>query len=209
MGTRATSNGNGSSHSGGGGEGTLAELVDDIARLEVAFAGWEPEQRAAVAAYMRAIEALHAEALRRLVRACKSEPAALAALRTAAGDEVVYAVMRQLGLLKPSLDERVAVALESVRPMLASHGGDVELLRVAPPRVELRFLGACDGCASSGVTFRAGVEEAVRDACPEITEVIEVRGTRSAARTASAPAGELISPFALVARRPLRHGEST
>lgn len=209
MGTRATSNGNGSSHSGGGDEGTLAELVDDIARLEVAFAGWEPEQRAGVAAYKRAIEALHAEALRRLVRACKSEPAALAALRTAAGDEVVYAVMRQLGLLKPSIDERIAVALESVRPMLASHGGDVELLRVAPPRVELRFLGACDGCASSGVTFRAGVEEAVRDACPEITEVVEVRGTRSTALTASPPAAELISPFALVARRPARHGEPT
>jgi Fe-S cluster biogenesis protein NfuA len=208
METRATSNGNDSSHSGGD-ERTLADLVADIARLEGTFAGWEPEQRASVAAYKRAIEALHAEALRRLVRACKSEPAALAALRTAAGDEVVYAVMRQLGLLKPSLDERVGVALESVRPMLASHGGDVELLRVAPPRVELRFLGACDGCASSGVTFRAGVEEAVRDACPEITEVVEVRGTRSAPVAASPAAGELVSPFALVARRSRRHGEST
>ncbi|HSR97841.1 MAG TPA: hypothetical protein VLM79_12360, partial [Kofleriaceae bacterium] len=121
-----------------GGAPTLAALVDDIARLDDTFAGWEPEQRAGIAAYKRAIEALHAEALRRLVRACKSEPAALAALRTAAGDEVVYAVMRQLGLLKPSLDERIEVALASVRPMLASHDGDVELLRVAPPRVEVR-----------------------------------------------------------------------
>src|SRR5690349_12078279 len=182
MGTRATSNGNGngSSHSGGGDEGTLAELVDDIARLEVAFAGWEPEQRADVAAYKRAIEALHAEALRRLIRACKGEPAALAALRTAAGDEVVYAVMRQLGLLKPSLDERIEVALDGVRPMLASHGGDVELVRIEPPRIEIRFLGACDGCASSALTFHAGVEQAVLDACPEITEVVELRTTHRA-----------------------------
>jgi Fe-S cluster biogenesis protein NfuA len=166
---------------GHGGAPTLAALVDDIAQLERTFAGWEPDERAGVAAYKRAIEALHAEALRRLVRACKPEPAALAALRTAAGDEVVYAVMRQLGLLKPSLDERIAVALDTVRPTLASHGGDVELLRVAPPRVELRFLGACDGCASSALTFHAGVEQAVRDACPEITEVVELRSTHSAA----------------------------
>src|SRR6185295_19513508 len=108
MGTRSTFNGNddGGGGSRGGGERTLAELVDDISRVESAFAGWDPDQRAGVADYKRALEALHAEALRRLVRACKSEPAALAALRTAAGDEVVYAVMRQLGLLKPSLDER-------------------------------------------------------------------------------------------------------
>src|ERR1043165_10209835 len=101
--------------SDGNGGRTLAELGDDIARLDDTFAGWEPEQRAGIAAYKRAIEALHAEALRRLIRACKSEPAALAALRTAAGDEVVYAVMRQLGLLKPSPDERVAIALDHVR----------------------------------------------------------------------------------------------
>ena len=194
MANRATSNGTDGT-GGAGGEHTLSELVDDIARLEDTFAGWEPGQRADVAAYKRAIEALHAEALRRLVRACKPEPAALAALRTAAGDEVVYAVMRQLGLLRPSLDERIAVALDGVRPMLASHGGDVELVRITPPRIEVRFLGACNGCASSALTFHAGVQEAVLDACPEITEVVEVRGAHGGA----APAG-LVSPFALAAR---------
>jgi len=183
-----------------GGRG-LAELVDDIARLEAIFARWDEAQRAAVAAYKRAIEALHAEALRRLVRACKAEPLALAALRAAVGDEVVYAVMRQLELLRPSLDERIAVALESVRPMLASHGGDVELVRVASPRIEVRFLGACDGCASSAVTFHAGIREAVQDACPEITEVVEVPGAGGPPASRDA----LVSPFALVQRRPWRH----
>jgi Fe-S cluster biogenesis protein NfuA len=174
----------------------LASLVDDIARIEHVAAGWDESQRAAVAAYKRAIEALHAEALRRLVRVCKAEPAALAALRAAAADEVVYAVMRQLGLLKASLDERIAIALDGVRPMLASHGGDVELLRIDPPRVEVRFLGACQGCASSAVTFHAGVQQAVYGACPEITEVVEVRN----AGAAVASRGGLVSPFALANR---------
>jgi Fe-S cluster biogenesis protein NfuA len=174
----------------------LASLVDDIARLEHLVAGWDEPQRAAVAAYKRAIEALHAEALRRLVRVCRAEPVALAALRAAAADEVVYAVMRQLGLLKASLDERIAVALDGVRPMLASHGGNVELVRVDPPRIEVRFLGACQGCASSAITFRAGVQQAVYGACPEITEVVEVRN----AGAAVARHGGLVSPFALVNR---------
>jgi Fe-S cluster biogenesis protein NfuA len=177
----------------------LASLVGDIERLERVVAGGPDaveSQRAAVAAYKRAIEALHGEALRRLVVACKADPAALAVLRAAVADEVIYAVMRQLGLLRPSLDERIAVALDGVRPMLASHGGDVELVRIAPPRVEVRFLGACQGCASSALTFHAGVQQAVYDACPEITEVVEVRGG------ASVPArgAGLVSPFALVNR---------
>jgi len=153
---------------------TLVELADDIWRLEGIVHGWDAGERDTVAAYRRAIEALHAEALRRILRACKAEPAALAALRSAAADEVVYAVLRRLGLLRPSLDERIENALDGVRPMLASHGGNVELVRIEPPRIEVRFLGACNGCASSGVTFHAGVQQAVLAACPEITEVVKV-----------------------------------
>jgi Fe-S cluster biogenesis protein NfuA/nitrite reductase/ring-hydroxylating ferredoxin subunit len=169
----------------------LATMVGDLQRLEILFAGWDANQRGAVAAYKRAIDELHAEAFRRLIRTFKTDPAALAALRTAVADEVVYAVLRQLELVKPSVDERVERALESIRPMLASHGGDVELVRVEPPAIEVRFLGACDGCASSAMTFHAGVKQAVFDACPEITEVIQIKGAGGG--HASAPA----SPFAL------------
>jgi len=169
----------------------LAAMVGDLERLEQIFAGWDDHQRAAVVAYQRAIDELHAEALRRIVRALQAEPAAIAAMRGAVTDEVVYSVMRRLGLVKPSLDERVEVALERVRPMLAAHGGDVELVRVVPPRIEVRFLGACDGCASSALTFHAGVQQAVFEACPELTEVVQVAGT------AAGHPGPAASPFAV------------
>lgn len=168
----------------------LDDWTRDLARLEEIFAGWEEHQRGAVQAYRRAIEALHGEAVRRLIRALKGEPAALAAMKRAAGDEVVYAVLRRLEVIKPSLDERVEVALAGVRPMLASHGGDVELVKIEPPRVELRFLGACDGCTSSAMTFHAGVKQAVLDACPEITDIVQVRGSATGA-------SHFVSPFAL------------
>jgi len=72
-------------------------------------------------------DALNAEAFRRLIRSLKSQPGFGAALAEAARDEVVYAVLRRHGILKPSLFERVEAALETVRPMLASHGGNAEV----------------------------------------------------------------------------------
>lgn len=172
----------------------LAGLTGAIERLDAVFESWDDAPRSAVAAYRRAIEALHGEALRRLIAALKSDAVALAALKGAAADEVVYAVLRRHNILKPSLNERVEAALEGVRPLLASHGGDVELVRVAPPAVEVRFMGACDGCAASALTFHAGVRKAVQDACPEITEIHQVKGRPGGAGAESL---RYVSPFAL------------
>ncbi len=173
----------------------LAEFLSDVERLEEIFATWEETPRGAVEAYRRAIEALHGEALTRLVRALKSDPAALAAMKGAIADEIVYAVFRRHGIIKASLAERVELALAGVRPMLASHGGDVELVKVAPPKIEVRFLGACDGCPASQLTFHAGVKKAVEDACPEITEVAQVKGMGGGESGVN-----FISPFALHAK---------
>lgn len=170
----------------------LAELLSDVEGLESIFATWEETPRNAVAAYRTAIEALHGEALTRLVRALKEDPAALAAMKRAIGDEIVYAVLRRHGILKASLAERVEVALAGIRPMLASHGGDVELIRIAPPAIEVRFLGACDGCPASQLTFHAGVKKAVEDACPEITEVVQAKGSG----VVNENAVHFVSPFA-------------
>lgn len=170
----------------------LARLVGDIARLETIFASWDEGPRGAVEAYRRAVDALHAEALRRLIRGLKAEPTALSALRDAAADEVVYAVLRHHEILRPSLNERVEAALADVRPMLAAHGGDVVLVKVDPPAIEVQFTGACDGCAASTLTFHAGVRKAVQAACPEVSEVRQVNpapGQPSNAR--------FVSPFAL------------
>jgi len=172
---------------------TLSKLLEDIERLEGIFAGWDESPRLAAHAYRRAIEALHHEALRRLIGALKSDAAAASAMRQAAADETVYAVLRRHNIIKPSVAERVETALAGVRPMLASHGGDVELVKVAPPAIEVRFTGACDGCAASALTFHAGVKKAVEDACPEITEIVQVKGHAGGASQAA----NFTSPFAL------------
>ncbi|WP_244500131.1 NifU family protein [Methyloceanibacter superfactus] len=116
-------------------------------------------------------------------------------MKRAIGDEIVYAVLRRHGILKASLPERVEVALAGIRPMLASHGGDVELVKVAPPVIEVRFLGACDGCPASQLTFHAGVKKAVEESCPEITEVRQVKGSGAVNENAV----HFVSPFAAAA----------
>ena len=176
---------------------TLDRFLDDFARLRTVVEAWEETPRRVATAYGEAIEALHGEALRRLIAALKADPAALAAMKRAAGDEVVYAVLRRHNLLKASIAERVETALEAVRPMLASHGGDVELIGIAPPAVDVRFTGACDGCAASVLTFHAGVKKAIEDACPEITEIRQVRGLANG--SAATGGVRFVSPFALSA----------
>lgn len=171
----------------------LSKLLEDIERLEGIFAQWDESPRLAARAYRTAIEALHGEALKRLVGALKSDAAAASAMKQAAADETVYAVLRRHNIIKPSVAERVENALAGVRPMLASHGGDVELVNVAPPTIEVRFTGACDGCAASALTFHAGVKKAVEDACPDITEIIQVKGYAGA----TSQAKNFTSPFAL------------
>ena len=85
---------------------------------------------------------------------------------------------------------RVEQALDSVRPYLGSHGGDVELLEVtADGVVRLRLLGSCDGCASSAVTLKLAVEGAIEAAAPEIIG-IEVE---TAPRAPQSTAGPVIS----------------
>jgi nitrite reductase/ring-hydroxylating ferredoxin subunit/Fe-S cluster biogenesis protein NfuA len=180
----------------------LTGLLGDIERLRIVFAGWDPAQRAVADAYGRALEALYGEALARLVRALKIDPAALRALTSAASDEVVYATLRRHGILKPSLNERIEAALESVRPMLASHGGNVELVSVEPPAASVRFLGACDGCAASALTFHEGVAKAVKAACPEIDTIHQAKGSAEGASRAASLQGDppLMSPFDLLDR---------
>ena len=172
----------------------IADFIGDIERFEMIFEGWDETPRGAAKAYGRAIEALNGEALRRLVSALKDDPAALKAMKSAVTDEVVYGVLRRHGIIKPSLTERVEMALDGIRPMLASHGGNVELIGVSPPSIEVRFIGSCDGCPASALTFHAGVKKAIEDACPEITEILQVKN--SACSHSNGEPVRFISPFA-------------
>ncbi|MFJ9784264.1 NifU family protein [Amycolatopsis sp. NPDC101161] len=71
-----------------------------------------------------------------------------------------------------STHERVAEALDKVRPYLGSHAGDVEFVGIDDGVVRLRLQGSCDGCPSSTVTAKYAIERVVREVAPEISDVV-------------------------------------
>lgn len=172
---------------------SLERRLKDLESLEALVAKFDEPQRKTVEALKSAIDALHKDAFSRLIRALKNEPTALVALKAATADEIVYSVLRHHGLIKPSLDERIEQALDSVRPMLKGHGGNVELVEItSATAIVIRLVGACSGCASSELTLTEGVEKAIKEFCPEITEIAKAKGVCS--QTSSVPA-DFISPF--------------
>lgn len=70
------------------------------------------------------------------------------------------------------LREKVEIALESMRPFLEADGGNVVIEEITEDKVvRLRLLGACASCAMSIMTFKAGLEQAILKAVPEVSAV--------------------------------------
>jgi len=71
--------------------------------------------------------------------------------------------------------EKVEIALNSMRPFLQADGGDVELVDITDDmEVQLRLTGNCSSCNISHITMKAGIENGIKSAIPEITRVVAV-----------------------------------
>lgn len=70
---------------------------------------------------------------------------------------------------------RVAeVIAQRINPGVAAHSGSVTLVDVIDNVAHIRMQGGCQGCGLAGVTLRQGIEKAIREAVPEIVEVIDL-----------------------------------
>ena len=79
-----------------------------------------------------------------------------------------------------SLDliDRIEEALNNIRPYLEADGGNVKVLDVQNETLTLELLGNCGTCPMSTMTLKAGVEEAIKKAVPEIKRVEAVNITQ-------------------------------
>ncbi|RMH60527.1 MAG: NifU family protein [Bacteroidetes bacterium] len=72
----------------------------------------------------------------------------------------------------PELMRKIEEALDLIRPYLMADGGSVRVLNITEDLVvELELMGACGTCPMSTMTLRAGIEQALKRAVPEITRV--------------------------------------
>ncbi len=77
-----------------------------------------------------------------------------------------------------NLLEKVENALDTIRPYLETDGGNVTIEEITPDHVvRLRLLGSCGSCPMSVMTLKAGIEQAIKKAVPEITRVEAVNLT--------------------------------
>ena len=70
------------------------------------------------------------------------------------------------------LTMRIEASLDSIRPYLEADGGNIKVVEVTSDKIlKLEFVGNCGSCPMSTMTFKAGVEEAVRRSVPEIKSI--------------------------------------
>ena len=104
------------------------------------------------------------------IRAAAASGAPAVATKTAAAvdDDALY--------------ERVArVFDEQVNPMVARHGGHVELIDVQDAVVMLRMGGGCQGCGMADVTLRQGIEGMLAQHIPEVRGIVDITDHTSGA----------------------------
>ena len=118
-----------------------------------------------------------------------------------AADDLVASLLLVHGLHPHTVERRVSDALDSVRPYLGSHGGDVALLDIVGDTVRLRFSGSCKSCPSSAVTLDLAVSDAVRAAAPEVS-TIEVVDAEKDSGSGVIPADSLLARLHSNGQRP-------
>lgn len=167
------------------GEDRPGPAGDRISALLDALGAGGPVARERAEELVRQVTGLYGAGLQRILDILDGSGAAGSGIRQAlVADDLVSGLLLIHGLHPLDVETRVAAALDSVRPYLGSHGGNVELLDIsAEGVVRLRLLGTCHGCPSSSVTLRFAVQDAIESAAPEVTgiDVVEEEEDRPAA----------------------------
>jgi Fe-S cluster biogenesis protein NfuA/nitrite reductase/ring-hydroxylating ferredoxin subunit len=84
-------------------------------------------------------------------------------------DDPLLATLLLIHDLHPvPLADRVQGALDSVRPYMESHGGNVELLSLEDGVARIHLQGSCSDCSASSVTLELAIKQALEEAAPDL-----------------------------------------
>jgi len=151
----------------------MRRIEELIQRIELTP---ESELRGSTLELVQSLMELHGAALDRLMEiVAEDEASAPRLMESFACDELVASVLMVHGLHPVDLETRVLQALDRARPVLQSHGGNVELLGLDEGVVRLRLNGSCNGCASSATTLKHTIEQAIYEMAPDVVS-IQVEG---------------------------------
>ena len=124
---------------------------------------------------------LHGSAMARMVEVLsESGDMGRNSLSELGRDPLLCGLMVLYGVHPVSLEDRVARAVEKVRPQIQKQGGKVELLDVGDSLVRVSISSSESGCHSSPDALKSAVEQAIREAAPEVIDFV-AEGVASAA----------------------------
>lgn len=152
----------------------IAELADGLAN--------HPDSKVSerVLELLDWVDAVHRDGLGRLIEMIRSWRGEIF-LESIARDEITGTMLEAYGLgegLDPEADEAnkkaIEAAMAEIRPLVESHGGDIEIVAVEDGVVKVRMKGTCNGCASSSATLTYGLEAALKNHWPSFRRLEEV-----------------------------------
>lgn len=145
----------------------LKKIEDLVATIE---SSGDPNVRASAIELMQCLMELNLTGIERILEiAYETAPNGSEIIDKIANDELAESLLLLYDLHPLGIEERVLKALDKVRPYLRSHKGNVELVSVNEGFVHLKLQGSCDGCASSAMTLKLAIEEAIYEFAPDIT----------------------------------------
>jgi Fe-S cluster biogenesis protein NfuA/nitrite reductase/ring-hydroxylating ferredoxin subunit len=148
----------------------VEELTAEVDRIA------DPQAQRVVEQLLGAVMDLYGEGLARIVSIVDEGGEGSEETRHRLADDGVVASLMLIHDLYPvSLEQRVGEALDSVRPYMESHGGNVELLSLDGGIARLKLEGSCDGCPASSSTLELAIKSALEEAAPDLVN-IEVEG---------------------------------
>ena len=143
------------------------DLEAKVDRLSEALESVPEPGRSVAEELLSAVLQMHGEALGRIRDLIDDETA-----QRLLADPTVAGVLLIHDMYPVSLEERVVAALDSVRPYMESHGGDVELLGVEDGVARLKLEGSCHGCAASASTLELAIKKALDETAPDLLDVV-------------------------------------
>ena len=151
----------------------LIERVQDLqARLDESGDG--PTQRLADE-LVSAVVRMYGAGLQRIMAGLAAGAGGEQVASGLAEDPLVATLLLIHDLHPVPLEDRVQAALESVRPYMESHGGNVELLSLEDGVARLHLRGSCSDCSASSVTLELAIKQALEDSAPDLLG-LEVEG---------------------------------